>query len=129
MLMSKAQTCSFFGWSRDEFDRRVAKGFPARKASRSRGAEWEVDSRDAVAWVVDQEVAKRPGRPAQPAPAARGEPSPGWEAFEAAEAVADPVLGATMVTMLWAFYGVPRLVALAGSEVGLSAEQSFKMSG
>src|SRR4051794_41931970 len=78
MLMSKAQTCSFFGWSRDEFDRRVAKGFPARKASRSRGAEWEVDSRDAVAWVVEQEVAERAKRrPARPAPAARGGPPAG----------------------------------------------------
>src|ERR671928_159924 len=28
MLMSKAQTCSFFGWSRDEFDRRGGKGLP-----------------------------------------------------------------------------------------------------
>ena len=85
MLMSKAQTCSFFGWSRDEFDRQVARGFPARKASRSRGAEWEVDSRDAVAWVVEREVAERGGRPARAAPAARGEPPPGWEAFKAAE--------------------------------------------
>ena len=92
--MSKAQTCSFFGWSRDEFDRRVARGFPARKASRSRGAEWEVDSRDAVEWVVEREVTKRTARrPTRPAPADRGEPPPGWEAFKAAELVADPLEG------------------------------------
>ena len=127
--MSKAQTCSFFGWSRDEFDRRVAKGFPARKASRSRGAEWEVDSRDAVEWVVDQEVARRAERrPARPAPADRGEPPPWWEAFKAAERVEDPLEGVGMVNILWLIYALPRLIANLAFDEGVGLDRTWKIS-
>src|SRR4051812_24595952 len=121
--MNKQQTCGFLGWTAKEFDKAVARGFPARKRNSSRGHDWEVDSREAVAWLVAQETGK--GRP-RGRPAPEPEPPPGWEAFKAAEAVADPVLGATMVTVLWALYSVPRLTALAGSEIGLSVEQSFR---
>ena len=126
MLMNKQQTCGFLGWTAYEFDKAVAKGFPAKKRNNSRGQDWQVDSREAVAWAVEQETAKV--RPRGRATGKSG-PPPGWQASKAVEAVADPVLGATMVTMLWAFYSVPRLTALAGSEIGLSVEQSFRMSG
>src|SRR5689334_10852543 len=58
MLMNKAQTCSFLGWSSADFDRNQSSGFPARKASRSRGVDWQVDSVQAVAWVVNQALAE-----------------------------------------------------------------------
>ena len=101
-------------------------GFPARKASRSRGAEWEVDSRDAVAWVVDQEVAERAKRrPPRPAPA---EPPPGWEAFRAAELVADPLEGVGMVNILWLLYALPRLIANLAFEEGVGLDRTWKIS-
>jgi hypothetical protein len=53
MRMNKQQTCGFFGWRAKEFDEAVAKGFPARKRSSSRGQDWQVDSREAVEWVVE----------------------------------------------------------------------------
>ena len=85
----------FPGLDRVRVRQAVAKGFPAKKRNSSRGQDWQVDSREAVAWVVEQETAKvRPrGRPT-------GEPEPpaGWEAFKAAEAVEDPLHGASMVS-------------------------------
>jgi hypothetical protein len=85
-----------------------------------------VDSREAVTWVVDQEVgnARPRGRPA-----ARSEPPPGWEVFKTAEAVDDPLEAAAVVTPLWLFYSVPRLTALVAAEFGLSMDQLFKLSG
>src|SRR4051794_6728314 len=86
MLMNKAQTCSFLGWTTADFSRALANGFPARKVSRSRGADWQIDSREAVAWVAKQAAGE-----AEPEPADRGEPPPpprGLEGVDRLENVA-----------------------------------------
>jgi hypothetical protein len=127
MLMNKAQTCGFLGWTSAEFDRNVSRGFPAKKMNRSRGTDWQVDSREAVQWVAQQEVAKvRPRRRVEPDP--EPAPPPGWEAFKAAELVENPALGVGMITALAILYALPRLAANVAADQGVSIEQTFKIS-
>ena len=125
MLMNKAQTCGFLGWTSAEFDRNVARGFPAKKRNRSRGTDWQVDSREAVGWVVAQEAPKHRPRSAK---ADRGAPPPGWEAFASVEKAADPIAGVGMITALAILYAIPRLAANVAADAGVSLEQTFRIS-
>src|SRR4051812_35724516 len=52
MIANRAQCCAIFGWSPREFDQNVASGLPAKKKTSSRGETWQVDTVQAVAWVV-----------------------------------------------------------------------------
>src|SRR3954470_17200801 len=71
VLMNRAQTCRVLGWTSAQFDAAVARGFPATKPDPSRGRDWRIDSKAAVAWVAEQEVAK-----VRPKPVDRGDPPP-----------------------------------------------------
>src|SRR3954463_11765887 len=80
----KTQTCGFLGWTSAEFDRNVSRGFPARKVSRSRGTDWQGDSREAVDWVAEQQAsASRPRT--KPAKLDFSSAPAGWQAFQACE--------------------------------------------
>jgi hypothetical protein len=126
LLMNKQQTCGFLGWTSAEFDKAVAKGFPAKKRTSSRGENWSVDSREAVAWVAEQEAAKvRPRREVEPDP--EPAPPPGWETFKAAELV-KPHLGIGMITALAIMYALPRLAANVSADQGVGIEQTYKIS-
>src|SRR4051794_36283425 len=125
MLMNKQQTCGFLGWTSGEFDRNVSRGFPAKKLNRSRGTDWQVDSREAVDWVVEQEAPKFRPRTAKPY---RSDPPPGWEAFKAAEAVDDPLAAAAMVNLLWLLYCLPRLTANVVAGFGVGIEDTWRIS-
>src|SRR5690242_1737100 len=129
MLMNKQQTCGFLGWTAYEFDKAVAKGFPARKRTSSRGQDWQVDSREAVAWVVEQEAGKaRNGRP----PGRGEEPPPGRDVFAEdyrhALSLDDPVDQAIAIALLATVYELPRLVANLASENGLTMDIAFRLS-
>ena len=120
--MNKQQTCGFLGWTAYEFDKAVAKGFPARKRNSSRGQDWQVDSREAVAWVVEQEAGTARSRGA--CASGRGDgPPPGWDVFERdyghALSLDDPIDRAMAVALLATVYELPRLVADVASEDGL----------
>src|SRR3954468_17415308 len=98
MLANKQQWCGIAGWTARQFDAAVINGFPAQKKTSSRGDIWQVDTRDGIAWLVEQEKPKfRPrARPSVPP----SEPPPGWEAFKSAELVENPALGVGMITAL-----------------------------
>src|SRR3954470_12477827 len=68
MLANRQQWCGIASWTARQFDAAVVNGFPTRKKTSSRGDNWQVDTRDGIAWIVEQEVAKpRPrARPAAP---------------------------------------------------------------
>src|SRR5689334_1231735 len=99
MMANRQQWCGIAGWTARQFDAAVIKGFPARKKTSSRGDNWQVDTRDGIAWIVEREAPKH--RPRGRAKLDYSEAPPGWEAFEAVEAVEDPVEGAAMVSLLW----------------------------
>lgn len=127
MLLNKAQTCSFLGWTSAEFDRNVSRGFPARKTNRSRGTDWQIDSREAVAWVVEQEAASLRPR-SRPAPPDFSTAPPGWVAFRSVEKVESPVERASMMIALAIVYSLPRLVANMAAEEGVAMDQTYKIS-
>jgi hypothetical protein len=124
--MNKQQTCGFFGWTSKEFDRNVSRGFPARKKNASRGQDWQVDSREAIGWVVEQEAPKlhrrKQGKPDY-SKAPRG-----WEAFRAAEQLEDPVHAVSMVNILWLLYALPRLIANMAAEEGVGIQHTWRIS-
>src|SRR4051794_37000445 len=126
MLTNRQQWCGIAGWTARQFDAAVVNGFPARKKTSSRGDNWQVDTRDGIAWIVEQEVAKP--RP-RARPAAPPERPPGWEAFRAAEDVDDVVQAVSLVNLLALLYTTPRLTALVAAESGLGMDQLFKVSG
>src|SRR3954451_22150759 len=107
--MNKQQTCGFLGWTSGELDRNVSRGFPARKVSRSRGADWQVDSREAVDWVGAEEGAKL--RPRHSGKIAFSDAPPGWEPFKAVELVENPVERVAMMSVMTLLYSLPRLTA------------------
>src|SRR4051812_18217381 len=116
--MNKRQTCGFLGWTAYEFDKAVAKGFPARKRNNSRGQDWQVDSREAVAWVVEQEVDKP--RPRGGPTFGRGDGPPGPPpGYGVIERLGNPVDQGFMLAHLDAFYGLPALVASLAAGLGV----------
>src|SRR5689334_15915678 len=128
MQLNKQQACGFLGWTAAEFDRNVAKGFPATKKSRSRGADWVVDSRDAIDWIVSQELATfRPRTKA--AKLDTSSAPPGWEAFRAVEQLDSPVEQVAMSTVLMLLYSLPRLTANLAGDLGVDMATTFKLSG
>jgi hypothetical protein len=123
--MNKAQTCSFLGWTSAEFDRNVSRGFPARKMNRSRGTDWQVDSKEAVRWVAEQEAAKvRPRRRAEPE--VPPDAPPGVKAVLALE---HPFEQGFMFGHLDAVYRMPRLVASMAAGVGLPMATVYELTG
>src|SRR5689334_9462900 len=128
MQLNKQQACGFLGWTAAEFDRNVAKGFPATKKSRSRGADWVVDSRDAIDWIVSQELATfRPRTKA--AKLDTSSAPPGWEAFRAVEQLDSPVEQVAMSTVLMLLYSLPRLTANLAADLGVDMATTYRLSG
>ena len=126
--MNRAQACSVLGWTAYEFDKAVAKGFPAKKRHSSRGQDWSVDSREAVAWVAEQEVAKvrprdgkPPGGPDDEAP----EPPPPYRVLARLE---NPVDQGFMLAHLDAFYHLPRLVACLAAGLGMPMDAVHELT-
>src|SRR3954471_16863134 len=122
MIANKQEWCGVAGWTTRQFDTAVINGFPARKRTSSRGDTWQVDTRDGIQWMVEQEAPKH-------RPAVRSGPPPGWKAFKAAEAVDDVVDAVSLVNLLALLYCLPRLAALVAAELGLGLDQVFRLSG
>jgi hypothetical protein len=113
MKMNKRQTCAFFGWTLHEFDQNLRQGFPARKNSSSRGADWAVDSVDAIKWVATRKAAeaKSPVAPEPERPLPAG--------IKPAARLKHPTMQGFMFGHLDAVYSLPRLVACMAAEAGL----------
>jgi phage terminase Nu1 subunit (DNA packaging protein) len=60
-LVNKGECCRHFGWSRAEFDKKVAEGMPVVEAAHHKGAEWRVNLAAVTRWVrkVEAEEAER----------------------------------------------------------------------
>ena len=125
MMANRQQWCGIAGWTARQFDAAVVNGFPAQKRTSSRGDNWQVDTRDGIAWIVEQEAPKHRPRPPRAAPS---EPPPGGEAYRAVELVEDPALGVGMITALVILYALPRLAANVAADQGVSIDQTFKIS-
>jgi hypothetical protein len=125
MMANKQQWCGIAGWTARRFDAAIVKGFPAHKKTSSRGDVWQVDTRDGIQWIVEQEAPKVRPKPRQ---ADRGEPPKGWEAFAAVEEVEDPVLAAAMVSVLALMYALPRLVANVAADEGIGIGKTHRIS-
>jgi hypothetical protein len=125
--MNRQQTCSFLGWTRAQFDDALRRGFPARKIDRSRGQDWQIDSREAVEWVVAQEAPKYRPKAAKDKPDFSNAP-PGWEAFRAVELVENPLERVAMLNVLMLLYSLPRLAANVAADEGVSIEQTYRIS-
>src|SRR5919199_6569732 len=107
MKMNKRQTCAFFGWTLHEFDQNLCQGFPARKNSSSRGADWAVDSVDAVKWVAMRKAAE-----AKTLVALEPEPEPEPPAgMRAVTRLKDRFARGFLFGHMDRVYHVPRLVA------------------
>jgi hypothetical protein len=128
MLMNKQQTCGFFGWTSAEFNCNLSKGFPARKKTPSRGENWVVDSRNAVDWVVAQELGRPQSRKRGAGRPDHADVPPAWEAFESVEAVEDPMDAVAMVSVLAPMHALPRLVANVTADEGVSIDRVHRIS-
>jgi hypothetical protein len=126
VLANKQQWCGIAGWTARQFDAAVADGFPASKKTSSRGDNWQVDTRDGIQWVVEQEAPKYRPKPRQ---VDRGEPPPGWEAFKSVELVEEPFAGIGMITALAIMYALPRLAANVCGDNGVDIERTWRISG
>ncbi len=127
MLANRQQWCGIAGWTTRQFDAAVVKGFPAQKKSSSRGDNWQVDTRDGIAWIVEQEAPNH--RPRHSGKIDFSDAPPGWEAFKAVELVENPFERVAMLTALTMLYGLPRLAANVAADEGASLDQTFKISG
>lgn len=52
-MLNKSGTCARFGWTRYEFDLRVAAGMPVVQMAAHKGAEWVVDPAAVEAWLAE----------------------------------------------------------------------------
>src|SRR4051794_10344482 len=109
MMANRQQWCGIAGWTARQFDAAVVKGFPAQKKTSSRGDNWQVDTRDGIAWLVEQEAPTHRPRAAGK-PDFSNAPS-GWEAFKAVELVENPVERVAMLSVMSLLYALPRLAA------------------
>jgi hypothetical protein len=57
--VNKGRCCALFGWSRYQFDQRIAEGMPYVEAAAHKGAEWVVDVAEVQAWLEERERARR----------------------------------------------------------------------
>src|SRR4051794_26185396 len=125
VLMNRTQTRQLFGWSNAEFDAAVARGFPATKPDPSRGRDWPVDSKAAIAWLVEQEAGKvrpRSGAPDEPPP-----PTP--KGLEAVDRLGNPLEAGFLLCHLMTVYALPRWVAsFAAAECGLPMDTVYRLA-
>lgn len=126
MLANRQQWCGIAGWTTRQFDAAVVKGFPAQKKTSSRGDNWQVDTRDGIQWVVEQEAPNFRPRPT-PAKPDFSDALPGWEAFRAVELVENPLKRVAMLTALTMLYSLPRLTANVAADEGATIDQAFKI--
>jgi phage terminase Nu1 subunit (DNA packaging protein) len=59
--VNKGECCRHFGWTRAEFDKKVAAGMPVVEAAAHKGGEWRVNLAAVARWVrkVEEEEAER----------------------------------------------------------------------
>src|SRR3954447_707097 len=125
-MVNRQQWCGIAGWTTRQFDAAVVKGFPTKKKTSSRGDIWQVDTRDGIQWIVEQEAPRcRPRAPAKPD---FSDAPPGWEAFKAVELVESPFERVAMLTAMMMLYTLPRLVANVAADEGATLDQTFKIS-
>jgi hypothetical protein len=128
MMANKQQWCGIAGWTARQFDAAIIKGFPAQKRTSSRGDIWQVDTRDGIAWVVEQEAPKHRPKPRQ---AERDErqvppdPPPGYRAIAGLE---NPVETGFMAAHLDAFYYLPRIVAPLAASLGIAMDKVHELT-
>src|SRR3954449_11198012 len=123
--MNRTQTRQLFGWSSADFDAAVARGFPATKPDPSRGRDWRIDSKAAIAWVVEQEAGK-----ARPEPVDQDErppaPPPGLAAVDGLE---NPIDQGAVLAHLTTVDALPtQVAAFAVLEAGLPMDTAFRLS-
>src|SRR3954451_16680687 len=127
MLANRQQWCGIAGWTARQFDAAVVRGFPAQKKTSSRGDNWQVDTRDGIAWILGQEAPNH--RPRHSGKIDFSDAPPGWEAFKAVELVENPLERVAMLSVMMVLYALPRLAANVAADEGASLDQTFKISG
>src|SRR4051794_20245360 len=127
MLANKQQWCGIAGWTARQFDAAVINGFPARKKTSSRGDIWQVDTRDGIQWLVEQEAPNHRPRSTTAKPDFSDAP-PGWGAFKAGELVETSPERGAMLSVLTLLYPLPRLAANVVADEGVGIEPTYRIS-